>query len=59
MAYSIYNRPARSARLTILWLLVTSVVLMILYTLIRTRNERVKTFATKLVTGDSVEKENT
>jgi hypothetical protein len=56
MAYSVYNRPTRSARLTILWLLVTSVILMILYTLIRTRNERVKTFATKLVSGDTVEK---
>jgi hypothetical protein len=56
MAYSVYSRPTRSARLTILWLLVTSVALMILYTLIRTRNERVKTFATKLVTGDTVEK---
>lgn len=55
MAYSIYNRPKRSARLTILWLLVTSVVLMILYALIRTRNQKVKTFATKLVTGDTVE----
>jgi hypothetical protein len=59
MAYSIYNRPTRSARLTILWLLVTSVLLMILYTLIRTRNERVKTFATKIVTGDTVEKGST
>jgi hypothetical protein len=32
---------------------------MILYTLVRTRNERVKTFATKLVTGETVEKGNT
>ncbi len=55
MAYSVYNRPTRSARLTILWLLVTSVVLMILYTLIRTRNEKVKTLATKIVVGDTVD----
>jgi hypothetical protein len=32
---------------------------MILYTLIRTRNERVKAFATKLVMGDTAENGST
>jgi hypothetical protein len=56
MAYSIYHRPARSARLTVLWALATSVILMILYVLVRMSDARAKTFATKLVTGEAVEK---
>lgn len=59
MAYSVYNRPKRSARLTILWLLATSVTLLILYTLIRTRNEKVKNFTTKLWNVDYNAEEST
>jgi hypothetical protein len=53
MAYSVYDRPSRSARVTILWLVVTSIVLTMFYFFLTTRNDKVKTFTTNLVIGET------
>jgi hypothetical protein len=54
MVFSPYSpsRRIRSRNLTILYLITTSVALAILYILLTTRNDKVKTFTTTLLKVD-------